>query len=56
MALFGAVRLGMLPGRVFRMLVGMGVVCVGNVRVVSRFFMVASFVMLCCLGVVMGSL
>ena len=49
-------RLDVLPGCIFRMFVGMGIVTVGHVGMMSRLFMVAGFVMLCSLGMVVCSL
>lgn len=49
-------RLGVLPGCVFPVLFGMGVVGVGNMSVMGRFLMIAGFVMLCSLSMVVSSL
>ena len=54
--LFCAVRVDVLPGCMFRMLISMGIVTVGHVGMMSRLFMVAGFVMLCSLGMVVCSL
>jgi len=50
------VRVHVLPGCIFRMLIGMAIVTVGHVCMVSRLLMVAGFVMLCSLGMVVCSL
>ena len=52
LALLLAVRSGMLPGRVFRVVAGMESVCMGHVRVMRRLLMIAGFVMLRRLAVV----
>jgi hypothetical protein len=51
-----AVDLDVLFRGVFRVLVGMSVVCMRHVRMVSRLLVVAGFVMLCGLVMVVGSL
>jgi hypothetical protein len=54
--LLAAVRLDMLLGCMFRMVIGVGIVSVGHVRVMGRFLVVAGFVMLCGFGVVVCGL
>jgi hypothetical protein len=54
--LLAAVGLDMLPGCMFRVFIGVGIVSVGRVRVMGRFLMVAGFVMLCGFSVVVCGL